>query len=215
LNENFGWEEGFRRIELTLAHDGLYHDPFANVTFLDNHDLSRIYSVLNEDIVKWKMSMALLYTLRGIPSIYYGTEILMKNFSDPDAKVREDFPGGWSNDATNKFTTKGRTAIENEAFEYLKTIGQWRKDNPWIGRAKLTQFVPENNTYVYFRSDAEHTLMCVFNGNDKPITLQTDRFAERLDGKSVGKEILSGQRVQISETIELAPKSIYLYDLRK
>ncbi len=215
LNENFGWEEGFRRIELTLAHDGLYHDPFANVTFLDNHDLSRIYSVLNEDFVKWKMSMALLYTLRGIPSIYYGTEILMKNFSDPDAKVREDFPGGWSNDATNKFTSKGRTAIENEAFEYLKTIGQWRKDNPWIGRAKLTQFVPENNTYVYFRSDAEHTLMCVFNANDKPITLQTDRFAERLAGKSVGKEILTGQRVQIKETIELAPKSIYLYDLRK
>lgn len=215
LNENFGWEEGFRRIELTLAHDLLYADPYANVTFLDNHDLSRIYSVLGEDLQKWKMAMALMYTLRGTPSIYYGTEILMKNFSDPDAKVREDFPGGWSADPINKFEAAGRTPRENEAFEFTKTLGQWRKNNPWIGRSKLVQFVPEDNVYVYFRMEGDQLLMCVYNGNDKNTTIKTSRFSECLKGKQIGQEIIRKSRVQIGNELELEPKSVYLYQLSR
>jgi neopullulanase len=215
LNENFGWEEGFRRIELTLGHDHLYFQPNQNVTFLDNHDLSRIYSVLGEDIRKWKMAVAMMYTLRGIPSIYYGTEILMKNFSDPDAKVREDFPGGWAKDKTNKFVPNGRTKEENEAFDFIKTLGNWRKQNSWLGTAKLTQFVPENNTYVYFRTDGEHLLMAIYNGNSTTTPLDLKRFSECLQGLSVGKDILSNQRIHLEDKIELAPQTFYLYDMTR
>jgi glycosidase len=215
LNENFGWEEGFRRIELTLGHDHLYYKPNQNVTFLDNHDLSRIYSVLGEDFRKWKMAVALMYTLRGIPSIYYGTEILMKNFSDPDAKVREDFPGGWANDKTNKFLPSGRSKEENEAFEYIKTLGNWRKQNPWLGSAKLTQFVPENNTYVYFRTDGERVLMAIYNGNTTATSLELKRFSECLQGRSVGKDILTNQRIHLEDKIELAPQTFYLYEMTR
>ncbi len=208
LKENFGWEEGFRRIELTLAHDILYKEPNNLVTFLDNHDLSRFYSMMGEDMASFKMGIALLYTLRGIPSIYYGTEILMKNFSDPDAKVREDFPGGWPGDASNKFIAPGRTKQEQEAFDFCAVLGTWRKANTWFGNSKLMQFVPEENTYVYFRYDDKHTVMCVYNGNDKPHSLKLDRFAERIGNAKVGRDIIGKRELALEKELVLEPRSV-------
>ncbi len=214
LKENFGWEEGFRRIQLTLGHDILYNNPNELVTFLDNHDLSRFYSMMGEDFSKFKMGMTMLYTLRGIPSIYYGTEILMKNFSDPDAKVREDFPGGWPGDAADKFSVSGRTKPEQDAFDFCATLGTWRKANPWLGNSKLMQFVPEENTYVYFRYDDKHTVMCVYNGNDKPHTLKLNRFAERIGNAKVGRDIIGRREIALGKEIILEPRSVMVMDVR-
>jgi glycosidase len=214
LNENFGWEEGFRRIELTLAQDILYENAYNNVTHLDNHDLSRFYSAINEDFNKWKMGIALLLTLRGIPQVYYGTEILMKNYANPDALVREDFPGGWSTDSIQKFTAEGRSAKENEAYNYISSLLNWRKQNPWFGASKLIQFVPEENTYVYFRIDGNKTVMCAFNLNEKDIELDLNRFQECLKGRTRALEITSGARVNLSEKLVLSPKSNFVYELK-
>ncbi len=213
LKENFGWEEGFRRIELTLAHDILYKEPNNLVTFLDNHDLSRFYSMMGEDMASFKMGIALLYTLRGIPSIYYGTEILMKNYSDPDAKVREDFPGGWPGDTSNKFTSSGRTRQEQEAFDFCSILGTWRKANPWLGKSKLMQFVPEENTYVYFRYDDMHTVMCVYNGNDKAHTLKLDRFSERIGNVKVGRDVISRRELELSKELVVDPRQVLVIEL--
>lgn len=214
LMENFGWEEGFRRIELTLSHDILYKDPYRNVTFLDNHDLSRYYSMVGEDFGKFKMGMALMYTLRGIPSIYYGTEILMKNYADPDAKVREDFPGGWASDTTSKFTAAGRTALENEAFEFTKKLGNWRKENRWIGRSKLVQFVPEDNTYIYFRMDDNHKLMCVYNGNDTTKEIDLKRYVECIAPGVKVENILSGDAFEMGQTLKVGAKDFLLLEVK-
>ncbi len=213
LMEPFGWEEGLRRIQMTLSHDGLYQNPNQLVTFLDNHDLSRFYSMMHENFDKFKMGIALLYTLRGIPCIYYGTEILMKNYCDPDTKVREDFPGGWPMDTINKFEANGRTPLENEAFQFIRTLGQWRKSNAWLSQSKLTQFVPENNTYVYFRHDSQHALMCIYNANDESITLPTLRFAECIKNKAGGLNILTQQRLSIGDQLILSPMSVTLIQL--
>ena len=214
LKENFGWEEGFRRIELTLAHDILYKEPNNLVTFLDNHDLSRFYSMMGEDMASFKMGIAMLYTLRGIPSIYYGTEILMKNYSDPDAKVREDFPGGWPGDASNKFIASGRTKQEQEAFDFCAVLGTWRKSNTWFGNSKLMQFVPEENTYVYFRYDDKHTVMCIYNGNDKAHTLNLSRFSERLGNVKVGRDIIGKRELALNKEIVLEPKSVMVVEVK-
>ncbi|HEY8403560.1 MAG TPA: alpha-amylase family glycosyl hydrolase, partial [Flavobacteriales bacterium] len=213
LTERFGWEEGLRRIQMTLAHDVLYKHPNNLVTFLDNHDLSRFYSMVNEDDALFKMGIAMLYTLRGIPCIYYGTEIGMKNFCDPDTKVREDFPGGWPDDAANKFTAQGRNEHEEMLFNYMKTLGQWRKANTWLGKSQLTQFVPEENTYVYFRHDGEHTLMCIYNANETAHNLNLSRFAECIQRKTSGLDIITGQRMLMEEYLTLAPKSVQLIQL--
>jgi glycosidase len=213
LVEKPGWEEGLRRVQMTLTHDVLYKNPSMLVTFLDNHDLSRFLSMVNEDTDLFKMGIAMLYTLRGIPCIYYGTEIGMKNYSDPDSKVREDFQGGWAEDEHNKFTAQGRNEQENMLFNFMKTLGQWRKANAWLGTSKLTQFVPDNNTYVYFRHDGAQTLMCVYNANDTAATLDLKRFAECIKGKPSGLDIINGQRMVIGESLTLAPKSVQLIQL--
>ncbi len=120
MNQPFGWNEGVNRVYVTLEQDLLYKNPMRNCIFLDNHDMDRFYSVVGEDLARYKMGIALLLTQRGIPEIYYGTEILMKNFRNPtDAEVRKDFPGGWTGDPVNKFDASGRTAQENEAFQYM------------------------------------------------------------------------------------------------
>jgi glycosidase len=214
LMEPFGWEEGFRRIELTLIADILYEDAFRNVTFLDNHDLSRFYSVVNEDYDKWKMGMVMIHTLRGVPCTYYGNEILMKNYSNPDALVREDFPGGWPSDPIDKFNYANLEGKQKDAFDLSKTIMQWRKQNQWIANAKLTQYVPTENTWVYFRTDGDQMLMCVYSLNDKPVDLDLKKFQPTLNGKSRGMDVISGERVFLDGKITIPAKGSLMLHLK-
>src|SRR5205085_6205946 len=97
---------------MTLAQDVVYKNPMRNCIFLDNHDMDRIFSVVDEDWDRLKMGLNWLLTLRGIPQLYYGTEVLMKNKkTNGDASVREDFQGGWADDKAkdNRFTREGRS----------------------------------------------------------------------------------------------------------
>jgi len=213
LNEAFGWEEGFRRIELTLAHDILYRDPSRLITFLDNHDLSRFYSMVGEDSAKFSMGLAMLYTLRGIPCIYYGTEIGMKNFSNPDALVREDFPGGWQGDTRSAFIQKDRTAKENSFFNLCARLGKYREQNPWFGSSKLLQFVPENNTYVYFRHDENHRVMCIYNLNEQPAEIKMSRFSEILQSDDTAIDILNKETITIGNSISIPARSFRIFDV--
>ncbi len=215
LTEPFGWEEGLRRIELDLAHDHLYSHPENLVTFLDNHDLARIYSLLNKDFEKWKMAHAMLLTLRGIPCIYYGTEILMKGFCDPDAHVREEFPGGWPDQKVNAFEKKGRTEIQNEAFNFLQTLLNYRKKNEWLSTSKLTQFVPNDNTYAYARksADGKKALLCIYNMNEKAFDFPTESLQEITLNSENGKNILNGESIVLTKTINVPSKGFYLIEI--
>ena len=215
LNKPMGWTEGLSRIYYTLVQDVLYSDPSRNLTFLDNHDLSRFYSVIGEDIRKYKMGIAFLLTTRGTPSLYYGTEILMKNFADPDGKVRDDFPGGWKNDKANKFIKEGRTDKENEAFDFVKKLANYRKQNDVLQIGKLTQFVPENDVYVYFRSNEKKTVMVIMHFSDKPHTILLSRFSEKLKGFSAYKNIMTDEAAPLKADIELKPYEVKVLELTK
>jgi glycosidase len=106
-------------------------------------------------------------TMRGFPQIYYGSEILMTGDAVQHSNVRKDFPGGWPGDTRNAFTNEGRTEKENEAFNYVKTLATWRKNNPELMAGKMTQFIPENDTYVYFRFKGRHDCYQHGNGTQK------------------------------------------------
>lgn len=200
LTEEGGWTEGMARIYYTLAKDILYQQPDLLVTFLDNHDLSRILSVLGEDRNKVKQALGLMMTLRGIPSIYYGTEIGMKNFADPDGKVREDFPGGWEGDAANKFTRAGRTEQENELFDYIKILANYRKQHTALFQGKFMQFVPTDNHYTYFRYTDSQRLMVSINYSGKDQHIDLERFDEMLGGSTKAKDILTGSIIDLTKT---------------
>jgi neopullulanase len=213
VNEPFGWTNGVNRLYTTLASDFVYQDPTQNVIFLDNHDKSRFFSVVGEDIRKQKMGLAWLFTCRGIPQLYYGTEILMKNFSNPDGLVRLDFPGGWAGDKANKFTKEGRNEKEQEVFEWTKRLGTFRKNSTAIGKGKFIQYVPEDGIYVYFRQDDAQTVMCIMNSNDKESSLNPARFSETLGKHTRGKEVTTDKVVDLKKDVSLPAKYVMVLEL--
>jgi neopullulanase len=218
MNEAFSkpmdWTGGLAKIYYTLVQDYLYDNPMRNVTFLDNHDLSRFYSVVGEDIRKYKMGIACLLTMRGIPCLYYGTEILMKNYAAPDGKVREDFIGGWHSDKRSKFKSMGRTSAENEAFDFVTKLAQYRKTSEALQSGKLTQFVPENNTYVYFRSSGAKTLMMIYHYDDKESVLDMSRFAEILTSHQGYKDVMTDKDDVLPKEMTLSPYSVRVLELK-
>ncbi|HYM95399.1 MAG TPA: glycoside hydrolase family 13 protein, partial [Chitinophagaceae bacterium] len=215
LVQPFGWDNGVSKVYSRLAQDFVFKDPNRNCIFLDNHDLDRFYSVMGEDFDKFKMGINWLLTLRGIPEIYYGTEILMKNFKRPsDAEVRKDFPGGWPNDTVNKFLASGRTEKENNAFNYISNLAHFRQTSSAITSGRLMQYVPVNGVYVYFRYDAKQTIMVISNTGSKEMKMDWDRFSERLNGFSQIRNVITGQ-TQALNGFEIKPKESFVFELMK
>ena len=153
--------------------------------------------------------------MRGIPSIYYGTELLFAGITDPDGKVRQDFPGGWKEDDINKFKTTGRTVAENDAFEYVKKIANYRKNTSALHSGKLMHFIPDNGIYVYFRYNTDKTIMVIMNTNSESKKVETDRFAERMSGFSKGKNIVTGEVMTGLQNIEVNKNSTLVLELMK
>jgi len=215
LNGKEGWTDGVNRLYLVLAQDFLYQDPNRNVVFLDNHDMSRFYSVVGEDFNKYKAGMALLLTTRGIPQMYYGDEILMKGNDNPDGLVRSDFPGGWAGDKANKFTNEGRTDSERIAFNYVRALANYRKQTPALQTGKLMQYIPEKGIYVYFRYDAAKTIMIIYNGETKEQTLTTDRFNERSAGFTRATNVITNESISNIGSITIPGKTTLVLELKK
>ncbi|MET1057256.1 MAG: glycoside hydrolase family 13 protein [Pedobacter sp.] len=215
LNGKSGWTDGIFRLYTVVSQDFLYQDANRNAIFLDNHDMSRFYSMINEDFNKYKSGIALLMTMRGVPQLYYGTEILMKNFSDPDGLVRSDFPGGWAADKMNKFTAGGRTPKENEAFNYVSKLAHYRKESAALQSGKLIQYVPEDGMYVYFRITPEgsKTVMVILNAEDKVKTLKTERFAAQMKNTAAITNVISGEKFNSTKEITVPAKTTLVLEL--
>ncbi|MFA7273646.1 MAG: glycoside hydrolase family 13 protein [Crocinitomicaceae bacterium] len=202
------WNQGMIRIYENFVSDFLYSNPLEILVFLENHDTDR-FNQYCPNLEDYKLAMTLLATTRGIPQIYYGTEIGMAgDKSKGDAAIRLDFPGGWTSDANNAFTASGRTEIQAEYFEITKKLLNFRKTNAVLHTGKLTQFVPENNMYVYFRHDADKKIMVVLNNSDKEQNLSLSRFEEMIQGHTGGLEMLTGQSVSLLEkNLKIAAKT--------
>ena len=199
-----------------LQGDWMYEDATRNVTFLDNHDMSRFYSVIGEDFNKYKMGVAWLLTTRGIPQLYYGTEVLMKNFSNPDGLVRSDFPGGFAGDKQNYFSAAGRTGQAGEAFNYLSKLSLYRRDHPVLATGKLMQFIPQDGVYTYFRyNDQGAAVMVMLNGSKDPKTVDGARFAERTGGFRSGVEITTGAALADLKSFTIPGHTAWVVELRK
>ncbi|MCP9756918.1 alpha-amylase [Lacihabitans sp. CCS-44] len=214
LNHDFGWNDGVSRLYSVLAQDLAYADATKNVNFLENHDHHRFFSVIGEDFNKYKMGITWLMTLRGIPHFYYGTEILMKNFKDPsDAEVRRDFPGGWKEDAVNKFDKAGRTEQENVAFDFVKKLANYRKNSDAIENGKFMQFVPQDGVYVYFRYTHKQRVMVVSNTNKTDKTLDTSRFEEVLKGSKSATNVLLDTKIDDISTLNIPAKGVMILEI--
>jgi glycosidase len=213
LNEPIQWNGDFNRIYHSLSDDFQYADASKLLIFPDNHDMSRIYTQLNENYEHFKMAMVLMATMRGIPQIYYGTEILMNNpNSDSHGEIRSNFPGGFPNMTADAKTGKGLTTQQKEAQAFVKKLLNYRKSNPILHDGKLTHFAPENGIYVYFRHTVEGKVMVILNKNTSEKTLDLSRFREMLPESTVAKSALNDENLILRASLNLMAKSAYVLE---
>lgn len=214
LIEEETWGTGVIRLYETLANDFLYPDPMNLVIFAENHDTSRIYSWVYEDVDLFKMAMVYMATMRGIPQFYYGSEVLMTSPRErDDGAVRADMPGGWKGDEKNAFTGKGLSAAERDAQRYLKRLLNWRKQSPVIHQGKLQHFAPVDGVYVYMRYLGNKMVMVVLNKNKQEKTLDLARFESLLAGKKTAHDVMQARKVDINKPVMLSPKSSLIIEL--
>lgn len=215
LNQPQGWTSGAARIYYTLAQDFLYENPYRNILFLDNHDVARYWRVIGQDINKYKTGMTFILTMRGIPSIYYGTELLFYNQSDNHGHYRNDFPGGWEGDEVNKFIEEGRTDLEKEAFNFTKKLIAYRSATPALQTGKLTQFVPENGVYTYARYDDDKTILIIMNTHTEATEVNTSRFSEITAGFSKAKNVISDEVIEDYSVLKIGGSSALILEMVK
>ncbi len=197
-----------------LGHDYLYPEPMNLVIMPDNHDMSRIFTQVGEDEDLWRIAMVFYATMRGIPQIYYGTEIQMSHpGTDSHGAIRAEFPGGWDDHDTNAFTGDGLSKRAREAQAFTRHLLNWRKQAEVIHRGRFMHFTPVGQVYAYFRYDDDDTVMAILNLDDDEVDLDMRRFAERLQGATRATNVLDDSSVDISTTLELEPRSSLLLEI--
>ncbi|OYX27171.1 MAG: alpha-amlyase [Flavobacteriales bacterium 32-35-8] len=217
LNERESWDTGLVKMYEGLANDFHYATPKDIMIFPDNHDMSRIFTQLKEDVVNTKMALAFILTLPRIPQIYYGTEILMNDTAKPGdhGLIRTDFPGGWEGDAANAFTGEGLNEAQKDMQSFVKKVLNYRKISKAMHEGKTIHFAPKEGVYVLFRMAENETVIHIINKNQTPIKLDLKRFEEvGLRGKMV-KNIINGEQFIWEDSIAINSKGSILLTTKK
>jgi len=197
-----------------IAQDFIYPDPYNILTFLDNHDMSRFNRKDELDLKRYKQGLAFLLTTRGIPQIYYGTEILMTGTKEEgDGRLRKDFPGGWQDDKSDEFSKSGRSSVQNEAWDYMQKLLQWRKNSLAVTKGKLVHYAPKNGVYVYARIKDNNTVLVILNGTSTEQSLDMSRFTDVTSPYSSGRDVITSKIVDIKSQVIILAKGEYILEL--
>ncbi|MBF2709764.1 glycoside hydrolase family 13 protein [Flavobacterium soyangense] len=216
FNENNqSWDKGMIQVYDNFVNDFLYPNPNNLLVFVENHDTGRFNEIYKNDFKKYQMAMTLIATIRGIPQLYYGSEIGMNGDKGKgDADIRKDFPGGWDGDSNNAFTKQGRTPEQQKFFDFSSKLFTWRKSAAVIHSGKTTHYIPENNVYVYFRYNEQQTVMVVINNNPEKQTIKTKRFNENIQNFKSGKDVITDKSYDLKDEIEIDGKSALILELQ-
>ncbi|MBW1617393.1 glycoside hydrolase family 13 protein [Empedobacter falsenii] len=219
FQEEESWDKGLVKIYESFTNDFLYPDINNLLVFFENHDTERWNEIYKGDIKPYQLATTLIGTVRGIPQIYYGTEIGMAGDKNTggDAAIRQDFLGGWKSDTQNAFNPNSRTATQKAFYDFTAKVFNWRKNKEVIHSGKTKHYAPINDVYVYFRYNDNESVMVILNNKLDKQTLQLDRFEESIKGYHTGKDILSNQDFTIHPNGEITidGKSSMIIELMK
>ena len=215
LRDYLSGKKGFEGIFNVLAMDYLYNDPENLLTFIDNHDITRGLYEAKGDLDKLKIALTILLTTRGIPQIFYGTEIGIIG-DEKHGNIRSPFPGGFENSDHDAFSSCGRTEFENNIYNYVKKLLEIRKEHPSLATGKFIHYYPFNNVYVYFRKSGDETTMIVANGNDKHVTIDLSDYKETLSNtKNIVDLITEDEHsLQQNKLLNIPKKSAQIFLLQ-
>ena len=213
LNSVHAWDSGIGNIYRALSKDFQYGDPYNLVTFADNHDMQRIFSLMGENMDLYKMALTIILTTRGIPCIFYGTEIAMPS-TENHGELRKDFPGGWEDDIKNVFYDFGLNKTESEAKNFMKNLLNWRKSSDAVGKGKLIHFPVTDGLYVYFRKYKEDIVMVAVNNLDQREDLDPELYKDVIGGKKKAIEIFSENAYSLRKKISIYPKTANIFQIK-
>lgn len=207
-----GSSNGMNRIYENFVYDYLYPNPSSVMAFVENHDTDRFLGN-GRDTTALKQAMAILLTVKRIPQLYYGTEILMNGTKEKtDGYVRKDFPGGFPGDDHNAFTAGGRTPEENAMFTWLSRLLHWRQGNDVITKGSQTQFIPYNGVYVIARRYNGKNVMTVVNGTGRTTVFAVRRYAEVIGHNTEAKDVLTDRTVSLTDDTQLEPRKVMILE---
>ncbi len=204
---------GLRQVYEVLAEDVIYADPMRLLVLGDNHDTDRLFHLLNHDEAAFRMAMAFVATVRGIPQITYGTEFAWSNEEPGDGLKRLDFPGGFAGDKVNAFSGQGLDARSRDRINYLKKLFGFRKSSLALQEGTFLHYVPERDVYVYFRHKERETVMVILNNQAVEQKLDLARFRETLGSSAEAADVVTGKTVRLQEHLMLAPRSALVLEI--
>lgn len=215
LMDDGGWRPAMSKVYESLANDYKYANTNNVMIFPDNHDMSRIFTRLEEDFDKWKMAMSMYFTMRGTLQFFYGTEILMSNPGTEDhGIIRSDFPGGWPEDTVNAFTGEGLSSQALEAQNWIKTLAKLRRESCALNMGTTLHYTPNDEIYVYFRSFEQEQLMVVVNKNTEAKEIELDRFEQGLNGATTAHHLITGEDFELHQNLQVGPMETLILELK-
>ncbi len=201
-----GWGQGMTRIYDVLSHDFVYHDLSNMMIMATNHDTDRIADVCEGDVKLMKIVHTLLCTMRGMPQILYGDELMFRSTdrSKGHPTLRVDFPGGWEGDEVNLFNRNEQTGDQKELFDYTRHLMNWRKSKEVIHTGKTLHFIDRDNTYAFFRYNDTDVVFVYVNNSDSERIVPWGRYSEISAELKEGRDVVTGEQVTM-ESLRVAP----------
>lgn len=142
-NKNFNMEE-FYNVVKTTEKD--YQEINDQVTFIDNHDMSRFADIVGGNKNNINQAYTMLLTSRGVPTIYYGSEQYEHGISDPENRA----------DMINYNQ-------DSEAYKVIRILSQLRKDNLAIAYGTTEQKWLNDDVIVYERKFGSNVVLTAIN----------------------------------------------------
>ncbi len=196
-----GWGQGMTRVYDVLSHDFVYHDLSNMMIMAANHDTDRIGDICEGDVRRMKIVHAMLCTMRGMPQMLYGDELLFRSSdrSKGHPTLRIDFPGGWAGDDVNLFDRAQHEGASKELFDYTRHLMNWRKTKDVIHNGRTLHFIDRDNTYAYFRYDDAEAVFVFVNNTDSVRTVPWARYKELTEGITEVRDVITGATIDMTE----------------
>lgn len=164
-----------------VFNDGLYN-------LLDSHDTERFMTLCENDVQKYMRAVTLQFILKGSPAVYYGDELGMNGFNDPDCRKAMDW------EQVNE---------ENELLIFFKKMIRLRKKYKCLRRGEIS-FYDDNGILLIEREYQDTKISLLYNNTSNPV--RSNRYFGELIHSSVNQEL---------ESTEFQPQEIKIFVYQK